>query len=168
MSQTALIRKPIFQPTQILNQLQSGQILKVEGDRGSALILCHPHHAELAGPGAAVGGMFDLHCSRIIPIGKVSMVYLESSAERQQAYATREQWIRLTQKAMESYVPLQRARTLLLLLEKYFNAETVSRLPDEILAQLVGVLPKTLRMARPRPTQSQSGNLKQDLQLVTA
>jgi len=146
MSHQALI--PIIQPTQILAQLRSGQILCVKGGRGSALIICHRHYAELAGSGAAVGGSFDIDCGRIIPIGNVSLVYPESRAERQKAYVMRQQWIGFTQKAMESSVPLQRAKNLLFLLCKYFDPEMIKRLPDEVLAQMVGVLPKTMRMAR--------------------
>ena len=148
MLNTAVIPQPLVQSTQILSQLKSGQIFRVKGGGGTAMIICHRHHAELAGPGAAVGSGFDLDCCRLIPIGNVSLVYAESRAERQQGYAIRQKWLGLTQKAMDSSVPLQRARNILILLEKYFGAETVSSLPDEVLAQLVGVLPKTLGMAR--------------------
>ena len=148
MPPQSLIRKPIIQPTEILSQLKSGQLLRVHGPRGSALIICHRHHAELAGPGSAVGGSFDIHCRRVIPIGRISLVYPESRTERKQAYARREQWIRHTQKAMESFVPLQRARAILILLARYSGTQIVHQLPDEVIADLVGVLPKTIRMAR--------------------
>lgn len=148
MLTTAVIPQPLVQSTQILAQLKSGQIFRVKGGGGTAMIICHRHHAELAGPGAVVGGAFDLDCCRLIPIGNVSLVYAESRAERQQGYAIRQKWLGFTQKAMDSSVPLQRARHILILLERYFGAEKVSSLPDEVLAQLVGVLPKTLAMAR--------------------
>lgn len=148
MPDNALITKPINQPTEILSQLHSGQLLRVNGCRGSALIICHRHHAELAGPGAGIGSMFDINCSRVIPIGNPSVVCPESRAERQKAYEIRQQWIRFTQKAMENCVPLQRARVILVLFEKYFGFEATAQMPDEILAQLVGVLPKTIQMAR--------------------
>ncbi|NEQ68160.1 MAG: hypothetical protein F6K21_22175, partial [Symploca sp. SIO2D2] len=104
MTDQALSHRPITQPTDILNQLQSGQLLQVYGRRGNALIIVHRHHAELAGPGAAVGSVFDFDCCRVIPIGRVSIIYPESSAKRQQACAMRQRWIRFTQKAMETYV----------------------------------------------------------------
>jgi hypothetical protein len=59
MTARSLVPRPITQPTEILNQLQSGQLLRVKGCSGNAIIICHRHHAELAGPGAAVGSSFD-------------------------------------------------------------------------------------------------------------
>ncbi len=148
MTDKALIHRPITQPTDILNQLQSGQLLRVCGSRGNALIIVHRHHAELAGPGAAVGSVFDLNCCRVVPIGKISIIYPESATKRQQAYLLRQRWIRFTQKPMETYVPLQRGKRLLILLHKYFTPQLIDSLSDEVLAQLVGVLPTTIGMVR--------------------
>lgn len=148
MQDKALIRKPINQPTEILTHLHSGQLLRVYGPRGSALIICHMHHAELAGPGAAVGSIFDLDCRRAIPIGNPALVYPQTRAERQKAFALRQRWIGFTQKAMESHVPLRRAQSILILLERYFDSEGVIQIPDDVVAQLVGVLPKTIKLAR--------------------
>lgn len=148
MNDKSLVCRPIIQPTEILSQLQTGQLLRVRGPRGSALIICHPHHSELAGPGAAVGSVFDLKCSRVIPIGKVSIVYPETHIDRQKAYVLRQQWILFTQKAMDSWVPLQRGKRLLMMLYKYFDPQLIDELPDEVLARLVGVLPDSISMAR--------------------
>jgi hypothetical protein len=165
MTNQALVRRPIIQPTEILNQLQSGQLLKVHGKPGNALIICHRHHAELAGPGAAVGGVFDVDCGRIIPVGKVSIVYPESRSDRQKAYALRQQWILFTQQAMESWVPLQRSQNLLTMLHQYFAPPLIEQLPDEVLAQLVGVLPTTIGMVR-HSFNSQSESTVQDSPLL--
>jgi hypothetical protein len=156
MTKLALIRKPIIQPTEILSQLQTGQLLRVNGTRGNALIIMHRHHAELAGSGAAVGGLFDADCTRVIPIGTLSLVYPESRYERQKAYQLRQRWILFTQHAMTTYVPLHRAKILLSLLYKYFDAQFIDELSDDVIAQLVGVLPKTIgtvRRSRRSPTQ---------------
>jgi hypothetical protein len=148
MNDKSLVCRPIIQPTELLSQLQTGQLLRVKGSQGSALIICHPHHSELAGPGAAVGSVFDLKCSRVIPIGKVSIVYPETRIERHKAYVLRQQWILFTQKAMDSWVPLQRGKRLLFLLYQYFDPQLIDELPDEVLARLVGVLPHSISMAR--------------------
>ncbi|MGQ4649463.1 hypothetical protein [Lyngbya aestuarii] len=148
MTNKSLVCRPISQPTEILSRLQSGQLLKVKGLLGSAIIICHRHHAELAGPGAAVGSAFDLDCRQIIAIGRISLVYPESRIERQKAYLMRQKWILFTQKAMKSYVPLERANKLLILLYKYFEPQLIEQLPDEILEQLVGVLPETMGRIR--------------------
>ena len=166
MPDKALVPIAIAQPTEILNQLKSGQLLKVNGFPGSAIIICHRHHAEMAGPGAAVGSLFDINCRRVIPIGNPSVVYPESLAERQKAYVVRQQWIRLNQKAMEHCVPLHRAVAILRLFERYFGPEATTQMPDEILAQLVGVFPKTIQMAR-LATDNQVESKKQNLQQLT-
>ncbi|HEY9650898.1 MAG TPA: hypothetical protein V6C95_09555 [Coleofasciculaceae cyanobacterium] len=148
MSEQALILRPIIQPTEIVAQLQSGQLLRVSGHRGNAIIICHRHHAELAGPGAAVGGVLDLDCGRVIPVGTIALVYPQSRRERQQAYLLRQRWTLFTQEAMKSWVPLQRAENLLIMLNKYFKPSVIDQLSDEVLAQLVGVLPTTIGMVR--------------------
>ncbi|MBE9127065.1 MULTISPECIES: hypothetical protein [unclassified Coleofasciculus] len=148
MTELALICKPLVEPTEILIQLQTGQLLKVNGSRGNAIIICHSHHAELAGPGAGVGGLFDADCTRVIPVGNISLVYPESRSERQKAYVLRQNWISFTQHAMNTYVPLQRAKLIFMLLHRYFDASIIQQLPDEVIAQLVGVLPRTIGMVR--------------------
>jgi hypothetical protein len=165
MTDKALIRRPITQPTEILNQLQSGQLLKITGSRGNAIIICHRYHAEIAGPGAAIGGAFDFDCKRVIPLGKISLVYPESRLERQQAYAVRQRWLGFTKQAMNSYVPLERAHKILTLLYKYFEPQIIDKLPDEIIAQLVGVMAKTVRMVRPS-VKPQSNITQQQEQII--
>lgn len=163
MTDRALVRRSIIQPTEILNQLQSGQLMRVSGNRGNAIIICHRYHAELAGPGAAVGGAFDIDCRRVIPIGNISIVYPESRSERQQAYSLRQKWLLFSQHAMKSCVPLQRANNILVLLYKYFDPKIIEQLPDEVIAQLVGVFPKTVGIVR-QSFQSKSASKLQQLQ----
>ena len=165
MTAQSLVPRLITHPTEILNQLQSGQLLRVKACSGNAIIICHRHHAELAGPGAAVGSSFDIDCSRVIPVGNISIVYPESRTERQEAYRRRQQWILFSQHAMKSCVPLQRANNLLILLDKYFDPQTIDPLSDEVLAQLVGVLPKTIGMAR-QSIKFQRSRRAQDLQAL--
>jgi hypothetical protein len=54
----------------------------------------------------------------------------------------------LTKQITDNPVPLQRAQMLLNRLNHYFGFETMTQLPDEALALLVGVLPQTMSMAR--------------------
>jgi len=134
---------------EILSQLNSGQLLMVNSRKRNGLIIIKRFHAEFAGPGAAVGGFFDIDCSRIIPVGSLSLLHPETQEERQKAYLIRRQWIRLTQELTANPVPLQRAQMILNQFDNYFDDETVARLPDEAFALLVGVLPQTIQMIRP-------------------
>lgn len=132
----------------ILAQLQSQQLLIVNSRRRNGLILYKRYHAEFAGPGAAVGGLFDKDCQRALPVGDFSLVSPESTNDRQRAYLTRRQWIKLTKQITDNPVPLQRAQKIIEQFEQFFGANTVAQLPDEAFALLVGVFPETIRIAR--------------------
>lgn len=138
---------PAYAP-QILPQFQSGKMLSLLPRPGSGLILCKSHHAELVGWGSAVGGICDLDVGQVIEIGTCILVCPESHQQRKKAYLTRQKWLSLMQKVTGNSVPLRRAVGILQLVEKFFGLAVAISLPDEVLARLVGVLPKTITMAR--------------------
>lgn len=140
-------------PSEILDQIRSGRLLMVNSRRRNGLILIKGYHAEFAGPGAAVGSFFDEDCQDVIPVGDLSLLSPETHEERQRAFLTRRQWIRLTQQFTDQSVALQRAQMILNQFETYFDAETIAQIPDESFAMLIGVLPHTVRMARRAPGQ---------------
>jgi hypothetical protein len=123
-------------------------LLIVNSQRRNGLILYKPYHAEFAGPGSAVGGAFDQDCQQALPVGNLSLSSPTSSDERQRAYLIRRQWIRLIGKITEEAVPLRRAQLLLNQFGYYFDSDTITQLPDEALALLIGVLPRTISIAR--------------------
>ena len=129
-------------------ELMPNELLIVNARRRNGLILYKPYHAEFAGPGAAVGGLFDRDCQRALPVGNLSLISPESPDERQRAYLIRRQWVRLTKEITRNPVPLQRAQNLLNQFDGFFGAEIIAQLPDVALALLVGVLPQTISIAR--------------------
>ncbi len=128
--------------------IPNNELLLVNPRRRGGLILFKHYHAEFAGPGAAVGGQFDLDCQEVLPVGNLSLIPPESADERQRAYLIRRQWIRLTKEITENHDPWQRARRILEQFEGFFNSDTVNQIPDEALALLVGVFPHTIRIWR--------------------
>lgn len=148
MSDRALSLNVLLAPTQVLSQLHTGQLLKVNGAKGSVLIVCHRHHAEVAGPGSAVGGLLDIDCHRAIPVGRISLTAPQSPSEKRDAFLTRQQWISSTQQVSNDPVPLRRAVTILKMLERYCGQKATAQLSEDVVAQLVGVLPRTMLMAR--------------------
>ena len=133
---------------EILSRLAGEELLIVNSRRRNGLIICKQFYAEFAGPGAAVGGFFDVDCKEIIPVGELSLVYPSDQEERQKSYLIRRQWIRLTHELTDNPVPLQRAQMILNQFENYFGAEAIQQIPDEAFALLVGVLPQTVRTLR--------------------
>lgn len=136
------------QASAILSQLHDKQLLVVNSRRRNGLILYKRYHAEFAGPGAAVGGLFDLDCERVLPVGNLSLLSPESADERQRAYLIRRQWVRLTKEITDNPVPLQRAQKILNQFEGFFDTQTIAKLPDDAFALLVGVFPHTIMKVR--------------------
>jgi hypothetical protein len=132
----------------ILAELNSGKLLMVDSRRRNGLILIKRFHAEFAGPGAAVGGAFDIDSQQAIPVGDFCLVCLPSPEERQKAYGIRRHWVRLTEQLTTKPDALERSQLLLTQFEQYFDAETVVQIPNRALALLIGVFPQTIRMAR--------------------
>jgi hypothetical protein len=138
-------------PDELLRYIQEGRVLAVNKRRRNGLVLYKQFHAEFAGPGAAVGGVFDADCQKVIPVGNLSLVAPETHEERQEAYLIRRQWIRLTQQFTDTSEAIQRAKKILNQFETYFDAPTIARIPDESFALMVGVMPSTVRLARRPP-----------------
>lgn len=133
---------------EIIKQLQKGELLAVNPRRKNGLILLKKYHGEFAGPGAVVGGCFDLDVVRVIPVGNLSLISLQNSEERQKAYLIRRQWTRLTKQITDNPLPLERSQMILNQFEHWFDTQTANQLPDEAFALLVGVLSQTIRKAR--------------------
>ncbi|MEM7726788.1 MAG: hypothetical protein AAF208_10510 [Cyanobacteria bacterium P01_A01_bin.45] len=132
----------------LLDTLHSRAISVVNSRRRNGVILFKRYHAEFAGPGAVIGGDYDLDCYGVLPIGNLSILSTDSHEERQKAYLIRRQWIRLIKQITEHPIPQQRVCKILDQFEQYFPSEIVSRLPDEAFALLVGVLPQTVKSVR--------------------
>lgn len=133
---------------EITEHLQKGRLLTINRCKRNGLIIYKTHHAEFAGPGAAVGGNCDLDCQTVIPVGNLSLIVPDNFDDRQTAYKIRIQWLRLMKKSTEYDDPLQRAEKLMFQFENFFDSQTLEQLPDEAFAQLVGVLPQTVKTAR--------------------
>ena len=133
---------------QFLTRLEAQELLVVNPRRKNGLIIYKKYHAEFAGPGAIVGGQFDLGVTCLLPVGNVSLIYPQNSQSRKRAYKMRRQWVKLTKQIIDNPHPTERAQVILNQFEHWFDVETVADLPDEAFALLVGVLPQTIRKVR--------------------
>jgi hypothetical protein len=132
----------------ILSQIKQKKLLIVNPRRKNGLILYKRYYAQFAGPGAVIGSEFDEDIVALIPVGKLSLVIPQNPQEKINAYLIRRQWIRLTKQITDNPIPLQRAQVILNQFENWFDAQTISELPDQAFAMLVGVLPQTIRRVR--------------------
>ena len=132
----------------LIKKLNGDQLWVVNTRRRNGLIVFREFYAEFAGPGAAVGGSLDSGCKYVIPLGNLSLLAPEDTEEQQKALKIRLQWIRLTQNFTDQPKPADRAQMILEQFKTYFDQSTVDLVPDEAFAQMVGVLPRTIRQVR--------------------
>ena len=132
----------------LLAQIKSQKLLIVNPRRKNGLIVYKKYHAEFIGPGAIVGGQFDLKTIDVILVGNLSLIEPQNSEERRRAYKMRRQWVKLTKQITDNPIAIERAQVILNQFENWFDVETVENLPDEAFALLVGVLPQTIRKVR--------------------
>ena len=144
----AFARSDKYPPSWILAQVQQGHTLKIDTHTHNGLILCKPFHADFAGPGATIGGAFDLDCQQVIAIGDLSVQSPATHDESQKAYRIRRAWIRMLNEFTKIKSPRKRAKKILTQFEIYFGKEATAQIPDQALAQLVGVLPQTIQDER--------------------
>ncbi|AIE72967.1 MULTISPECIES: hypothetical protein [unclassified Synechocystis] len=136
----------------LLGHLQNKQCLVINPRRRNGVILIKPYHAEFAGPGAFVGGDLDEDVTLCYPVGNLSWLPSASPTEQIKAYLIRRQWTVLLKQIVDNPIPMERAQVILNQLENWFDDRTVAFLPDSAVASLVGVLPSTVRGARPNAT----------------
>ncbi len=132
----------------ILQRIQSQELLMVNPRRKNGLIIYKKYHAEFVGPGAIVGGQFDPDVTDAILVGNLSLITPQDSEARRRAYKMRRQWVKLTKQITDNPIPEERAQVILNQFENWFDLETVNQIPDEAFALLVGVLPQTIRKVR--------------------
>ena len=132
---------------QPIELLKSGQLLAVVDQPGTGIILQKPYFAEFIGPGAAIGGLFDIDCVTIYTLGAVEFTVPATVDERQDAFRRRIADIETMQMLCQSDVPLVRAIDMLNTLCSKFGVDEVRNIPTEVLAKAAGVLSGTIVMA---------------------
>jgi hypothetical protein len=132
---------------QPIELLKSGQLLAVTNSEASGIILQKPFFAEFIGPGAAIGGLFDLKCVTIYTLGKAEFTAPATREERQVAFRRRMDDVTTMQNLCQSDVPLRRAIDLLDMLCDRMGTDEIRSIPNEVLAKIVGVIPGTIAMA---------------------
>jgi hypothetical protein len=135
-------------PESPLGRVLSGQVWIVNNRRRNGLLLIKEFYAEFAGPGAAVGGLVDQDCQAVIPLGDFELLLPKSLKEQETGYRIRLQWLKLVERFTARGDAKQRARKLLDQFEEFFDRPDIDKLPDQVLAAAVGVLPHVIRAAR--------------------
>ncbi|WP_052128631.1 hypothetical protein [Neosynechococcus sphagnicola] len=151
-----------------LQLLGSGQLLSLSPHHQGWLILQKPFYTEFVGPGAAIGGSFDVQCKSIFAIGDVQFVAPTTLAEKKQAFQVRINSIQLLHELMQEISPLQRAVLLVEQLCSMLGIGLAQEIPHELAAQLIGVMPHNLEIAWNHYLKCQSLNIPSALDPVLA
>ncbi|MBD2311449.1 hypothetical protein H6G20_07230 [Desertifilum sp. FACHB-1129] len=148
-----------FHPGDSKIWLPSDSLLAISEQKKSGLILCKTYYAEFVGPGAAVSTPEAEGYTAVITIGSPILVTAQGWESRQRAYGRRIQWMRWLEKITHhSDDPQARVEKLISSFEAFFSSEIVAKIPDDVLALLVGALPQTVRAVRPPSAESASKN----------
>jgi hypothetical protein len=131
-----------------LSFFKSGQFLSLTTNCQGGIILQKPFYADFVGLGAAVGSSFDVNCTSVYVIGAVKFCASTTYSERQQAFQKRMAYSQQLQEIAEVEAPLDRALLILRQLCEWVGAEEAKKIPEELVARLVGLLPKTVEFAR--------------------
>ena len=131
-----------------LSFFKSGQFLSLTPDCQGGIILQKPFYADFVGPGAAVGSSFDVDCTSVYVIGPVKFCASTIYSERQQAFQRRMAYSQQLQEILQVEAPFERAGLILRQLCQWVGAEAAQKIPDELVAQLAGLLPKTIVFSR--------------------
>jgi hypothetical protein len=152
MAQTLNVTQNSLNPSsvafELLHQLRSCKQWIINPRRKNGIIIYKPYHAEFAGPGAVIGGLFDRDVVAIFPVGKLSLIQAHDCEERKRSYLIRRQWIRLFTKILENPDPIERAQVILNQFEHWFDIETAHQVSNDAFARLIGVLPQTIAQVR--------------------
>lgn len=136
-----------------LSFFKSGQFLSLASNCQGGIILQKPFYADFVGPGAAVGSSFDINCTSVYVIGPVKFCASTIYSERQQAFQKRMAYTQQLQEILQVDAPLERAGLILYQLCQWVGAEEAKKIPDELVAQLAGLLPRTIVFARKKSCQ---------------
>jgi hypothetical protein len=120
----------------------------VKPDCRGALIIQKRFYADFVGPGAAVGSSFDVDCTSVYVIGEVEFYAPTTYTERQQAFQKRREYCETLQSMVMIPTPLDRAATILHQLSLWLDVSVISEIPSGLIAQLAGVLTKTVTIIR--------------------
>ena len=131
-----------------LDLFKSGHLLALKPNCHGGIIIQKPFYADFVGPGAAVGGGFDINCISVYVIGTVEFYAPATYTQRQQAFQRRIYYSETLQKILGISSPIHRACAILKGLSRQLGANSIKQIPSELLAQLVGVLTKTVEIAR--------------------
>ena len=133
----------------LVEQICNGPCQVVSSRKAGGIILLGEHSAELAGPGAVVSTPLDQkNCKSVIPLGNLVLVTPKSVDEVLTGYRIRLQWLKLISRSTSLENNHLRSQKILEQFEQFFQKTDVQRVPDVVLARLVGVLPQTMYEAR--------------------
>ena len=146
--QSPQISSPSVAPASLLTLLQSDQFLALKPNCNGWLLLQKVGHADLVGPGSAVGNQVDGNYRDVCAIGSIDFYVPPNGIEPQQSLHRRITSIQCLQKILVVPSSLQRAQLMLQQLSHWLGQSCAQAISDDWVAQLAAVAPATVAAVR--------------------
>jgi hypothetical protein len=143
-----LTSPPMLRPnSKLLSQLQRGELLTIDSHCSGGLLIVKPFYVDFAGPGAAVGGEFDRHCTGVYVIGAVRLKQPKTYAAREEGIYTRIAYSERLSTILNMTAPLRRSCSIVEQLKQWVCSARVDRIPAELMGKLACVDATTINLA---------------------
>lgn len=145
----------------LLDLFKSGQWLALKPECRGGLIVQKSFYADFVGPGAAVGGSFDINCTSVYVIGEVEFYAPTTYTERQHAFQKRMTYLKKLSEILSVHAHIHRACLILRQLCLWVGVSQSRSIPVELIAQLGGLMPQSVGLGWRHLSAKQSARVKQ-------
>jgi hypothetical protein len=145
----------------LLDLFKSGQWLALKPECRGGLIVQKSFYADFVGPGAAVGGSFDVNCTSVYVLGEVEFYAPTTYEERQYAFQKRVTYIEKLSAILSVRAPVHRACLTIRQLCLWVGVSQTRSIPLELIAQLGGLLPHSVALGWRQLSAKHSARVKQ-------
>jgi hypothetical protein len=145
----------------LLDLFKSGQWLALKPECRGGLIVQKSFYADFVGPGAAVGGSFDVNCTSVYVLGEVEFYAPTTYTERQHAFHKRVSYIKKLSEILAVNASIHRACLTIRQLCLWVGVNQTRSIPLELIAQLGGLIPHSVALGWRHLSTKHSARMKQ-------
>lgn len=147
----------------LLDLFKSGQWLALKPECRGGLIVQKSYYADFVGPGAAVGGSFDVNCTSVYVIGEVEFYAPTTYTERQDAFQKRVSYLKKLSEILSVHAPIHRACLIIRQLCLWVGVNQSRSIPVELIARLGGLMPQSVALAWQHLSTKHSAQAKHEI-----
>jgi hypothetical protein len=131
----------------LLDRLRQGQLFALDPNYPGGLILFKSFYTDFAGPGSAIGGEFDRHCTAIYPVGPIRIQIVSTHVARQQTLHQRMTYAEKLANIASMPVSLRRSCMVVDCLCEWLSPAIAEQVSHELISKLVSISPVAVQLA---------------------